>query len=299
MTAGLVSNLVLAIRDQLGLHPANGSPLRSQIRAEFPADGREAPRVCLFAHYDPHGRIDPYVTHYLRDLFDEGFQIVFVSTSPHLNLEDAEHIRSLCSHIALRSNVSLDFGSWRLGVELLGRPLVTLDQLLLANDSVYGPFVELSGVFGSMKSCDFWGMTESFELQQHVQSYFVVFEKRALEAGWVDRFWREFVFYESKPKIIRRYELGMSNRARRAGMRIGAFAPKMSQDRRNPTLYFWDQLISEHGFPFLKTECLKLNRTRSPAIRRWKELLSAQGSRLSPEVIEAHLVRVGICPELR
>ena len=75
------------------LHPGwvralvfNARPLSAQIKAR--ETGTAAPsqsgRVCLFAHYDPHGIVDPYVFHYLAQLRGLDADILFVSTASSL-----------------------------------------------------------------------------------------------------------------------------------------------------------------------------------------------------------------------
>ena len=72
--------------------------------------------LVLFAHYDPDGRVDPYVVYYLEALRQLGC-IVFVSSSPALTPESVDTIRSLCAGVYSNVTPSFDFGAhhtaWR------------------------------------------------------------------------------------------------------------------------------------------------------------------------------------------
>jgi lipopolysaccharide biosynthesis protein len=93
--------------------------------------------LCIFAHYDHDDRVDPYVMNYLEAIKACGFEIVFVTPSA-LQQTDVEQLRLICGDVILRANVGHDFGSWATGLQR-HRERVR-GRLLLANDSVYGPF---------------------------------------------------------------------------------------------------------------------------------------------------------------
>lgn len=278
----------------------NAKPVTAQIRQRTPgaAPRSTTSRCCIFAHYDPHGIVDPYVVEYLRRLRALDADIVFVTASDTLAPEEIAKIAPLCRDIIRRVNVSLDFGSWHLGIRL--HDLSAYRQLILANDSVYGPFRPLTPIFQDMQArgLDFWGLTESNERGHHIQSYFLVFEKSALDSAFFRAFWDGFRQQWRKRILIGKYEIGLSARAHAQGLR---FAGWLSPDRvgsgqKNPTLFFWEKLIREFGYPFLKTEILKINRFNSPHARRWREIVAGAGD-YDSELIADHLRRVGSAVE--
>lgn len=98
--------------------------------------------LVLFAHFDLHGFVDPYVAYYLKALHGLGATIVFVSGSPSLEPELVGPIRSRCAGIYTRRTLSLDFGCWHLAWCILrerGWSLDQFDRFVFANDSVFGP----------------------------------------------------------------------------------------------------------------------------------------------------------------
>ena len=69
-------------------------------------------------------------------------------------------------------------------VASLGLPAADTECLVIANDSVYGPFGPLGPLLSRMDfgAADAWGMTETWQIRYHLQSYFVAFG-RILQRG--------------------------------------------------------------------------------------------------------------------
>ncbi|MBC8552896.1 MAG: hypothetical protein H8D23_25000, partial [Candidatus Brocadiales bacterium] len=189
---------------------------------------RTKKRLCIFAHYDRDQVIDDYVIILLKNLHDIDCEIIFVSTSESLRSEHAEKIKGFCSRIIIRKNVGYDFGSWKTGLEAC-HDTSHYEQIILTNDSVYGPLSDLPAIFSQMEksNCDIWGLTDSFEKSYHLQSYFLVFQQKAFLSSYFRDFWKKFIFIEKTNKqfIINTYEVGLSRKALRAGMKLGVFCP--------------------------------------------------------------------------
>jgi lipopolysaccharide biosynthesis protein len=281
---------------------------RSTVICDAPGGAKRGGEVlCVFAHFDPQGIVDPYVLHYLRALASVGHDVVFVTTSPTFAREQADRVAPLCTRVVHRRNVGFDFASWSAGLE--GEDLSARRRVVFANDSVYGPFRGLSAAFDAVESrgLDVWGLTESFECGRHVQSYFLVFERRAIESGFVAGLGDWIGVHADKKRLVDRCEVGLAARAERAGLVIGALWTPDALERvvagradfqyrghprpLNPTLVFWDVLLADLGFPFLKTDVLKNDRHHSHALRDWRRLVGSAG--YDVELIASHLARLG------
>lgn len=261
-------------------------------------DGRQslekAKRIAIFAQYDDRG-VSKVVRAYVREISEAGFAVVFVSSSPELADEDVEDLRPFVGKIVWRLNVGHDFGAWRDGLALLGN-VERLDGLLLANDSVFGPFQKLDEVFARFDGrADVWALTESTEIARHLQSYFLYFCASALSSSAFQDFWSGFKIVHGRAWAIQNGELALSGHFRRNGLRLRALAgyenvrrsfrrrnralhireaaPHDSQPKRrseiafllndghavNPTHYFWRELVDEYGVPFLKRDLILAN----------------------------------------
>ncbi len=151
------------------------------------------------------------------------------------------------------------------------------DELILTNSSIFGPFKPLAPIFERMasSSCDFWGMTESFENVRHLQSYFLVFRRRVLQSADFKRFWDSVLPYKDKGQTTRAYELGLTIFLTERGFTGEAALPHSAlpqtplwkrwrhQPPLNPLLAYPAALL-EMGMPFVKVAVLRDNLGRVP-----------------------------------
>jgi lipopolysaccharide biosynthesis protein len=270
-------------------------------------------KAAVFVHYDRAGRVHDYVLGYLQALCDAGCAVVVVSNAPRL---DAAALRRLLPRSALvlhRRNVGYDFGAYKDGLAELG-DLTRFESVVLANDSVYGPLFDLCPLLARCDaSADLWGMTDSRARRYHLQSYFLVLGPRALASPQLAAFWRSVRPVHSREWVIRKYEIGLTQTARRAGLSCAAlydYAGLVAArgdtgvrhgGKLNPMLAFWDELIANRRCPFIKRELLMYNPLRLPNVGRWEEVIR----RVSPydiDLIQDHMrdlrgpVRGGLKP---
>lgn len=160
-------------------------------------------KLCVFAGYDRDCLIDYHVIYYLRKLHELGCEIVFVSTAEGINPRETEKIRPFCRRVIVRENIGYDFGPWKVGLEYVD-DVKRFSCVILANDSVYGPLQDLRQVFSQMETtnADFWGITDSWRYQHHLQSYFLVFRTRALHSKEFQEFWTNLPYYVFKHSVI-------------------------------------------------------------------------------------------------
>src|SRR5271154_6081197 len=182
--------------------------------------------LVLFAHFDPQGIIDPYVVYYVEALHGLGATIIFVSGSPKLWPESVAPIRSFCAGIYSRRTLSLDFGSWHLAWCILrkrGWSLDQFDRFVIANDSVFGPLFPLEEMWSSFHDADMYGAAENTQLVPHLQSFFLAWDLNSRTRPFLNDFWNEFQYVVHKGTVIWRYEIGLSMRARKAGLSVKPF----------------------------------------------------------------------------
>lgn len=258
---------------------------------------KRSSRLCLFAHFDPDGRIDPYVLAHMSHLKECGFDVVLSSTSPVLDATDLECARRICRLVILRSNMGLDFVSWKVAMDKLG-DAATYDRLLLTNDSIFGPFHSLSPLFSRMEEAPelVCGLTDNWEKHYHLQSFFLYFKKPIIEAKFFHTFWHDMRLYFDKEKIIEQFEVGLSRLLIRNRVQLKAiysyydvrevclaqgqefqFAAMIRSQPCNATIFMWDILLKDFDFPFLKTEILKWNRKGTKNVVFWRDFVPKFG----------------------
>ena len=268
-------------------------------------------KLCLFAHWDPHGIIDDYVLHYLRRIADHGYSIRLASTSSHLEPTSLARAQQICDQVIWRRNVGVDFGSWR-EAERSSARLAEFDELLLTNDSVFGPIHDLGPTLAHIHAepASLWGLTDNLENGPHLQSYFLAIPGETLRSPTFRRFWTRMTPLAHKWSVIHRYEGGLSRQVLAAGGTIRAVFPmdqvlelarslgegyqyKLDLDAGKPmnsTLLAWDILVRERKFPLIKTDVFKRDLYESRALQHWPDLFPTESKPLV-EVITRYLQR--------
>jgi hypothetical protein len=271
-------------------------------------------RVALFTHFDRRQRMADHVIAYVRELHENGFSVVCISNAGGLPPASLSALQPYCRAVIVRRNVGYDFGAVREVLDLLDLPRQETEQLLIANDSVYGPLAPISDMMARIDfdRADFWGLTESWQYRYHLQSYFLLAGRRALESPAWRAFWQGVRQVSSKQWVIARYEVGLTQQMLGGGLRCqpiwgyhelldrtpqvhapdeaGGSNPDPLEQMRikathrirsaaangvplNPTCELWRQLLLA-GCPFLKVELLRKNPAGVPDIADWRSVVA-------------------------
>jgi lipopolysaccharide biosynthesis protein len=286
-----------------------------------------ARKVAIFLHYDRRGIVHDYVLHYLMALRRIGFEILFVSNAPPLAETEWNKVAPHAALMLRRRNRGHDFGAFRDAVAELSERIATLDRLIIANDSVYGPLQDLSPLLARCDADDgsVWSITDSWDRRYHLQSYFLLFKREALIHPAFLAFWRSVRLVPSRSWVVRKYEIGLTQAMVKAGLRCAALFPYRAAaaalsgavrhqgllerkdlsdyhrdyanrlfaavergDTLNQTHYFWDYLIGEAGCPFIKRDLLLRNPVGVPYVNQWDALIR-RSSQYDPDLILRHL----------
>lgn len=302
---------------------ARGNLVTQRHNGERTTVGAE--KVAVFAHYDPRGRVHDYVHHHLSALRLAGFEILFVTNSPQLDKAALTRLLPVCAAVICRKNRGYDFGAYKDGLSLLG-DLGQFNEVVLANDSVYGPFHDLSSVLERFdESAQVWGITDSWSKRYHLQSYFLLFKRDALLSRDLSEFWAKVRYVQSKDWVISQYEVGLTQAMLRGGLRCAALCPYRTAsaaladavlaaglldredlpDRHlryvedafgaveygrplNSMHHFWDHLIIKMGCPFIKRDLLMRNPARVPYVYRWENTIQ-RVSKYDTNLIVRHI----------
>ncbi|MCW7471365.1 rhamnan synthesis F family protein [Leptospira kanakyensis] len=224
-------------------------------------------RLVLFSTFNLKGQITKNLKFYLKSLSDLGSDIVLVDTSPISIADEIKSIQPYIKHYIWRENVGYDFGSWKTGLLETNR-WEEYNQIVFTNDSIYGPLFSLKPIFDKFtnSSYDVWGLTDSYEFEHHIMSYFLVFQNRVLTSDSFKRFWTDLRHYPTRLKkfLILAYEIGGSKYWIQNGFKVGSLIEYQKLDQNidssyyiNPTHVHWDTIVKNHGFPFIKRDLAK------------------------------------------
>ena len=234
-------------------------------------------RLLCYAHFDANGELRPFVKHALQTMSALCAEMIFVSNSPLADADQLE-LSSLCSHVLVNNNTGYDFYMWKLGMESVD--LSDYDEIILMNSSVYGPLFNMEEVFSRMDGldCDFWGITECFQMQPHIQSYFLVFRKKTISSASFQNFWNGILPYQNKLQVIQSYEVGLTQWLVESGFKPGVLCPleqlgsycretgRRVRKKDNASVKHAGELL-HIGNPFLKRDAVRNGKVDMAAVR--------------------------------
>ncbi|MCR4655908.1 MAG: rhamnan synthesis F family protein [Lachnospiraceae bacterium] len=225
-------------------------------------------RLGVFVIYDANGIIDEYIPYLLSDIIQNLDRLVIVCNG---SIDDSgmEVLSKYSNEIIIRENEGFDGGAYKYVLtEYIRRNNADeFDDIVLFNDTFYGPFYPFSEVFSYMddKSCDFWGLSMHgcfYAYNQinskHVQSFFLVIRHSVTASDSFWDFWKEMQTATNIDKAVINYEISLSKNLIEAGFVPGAYLQMECYLTDNPERNMdYCQLkagecIAGHGFPILK-----------------------------------------------
>ena len=228
-------------------------------------------RLALYVFWEKNGVVRDYVTYYLNGL-KEVAQDIMVIVNGKLSANGRRKLEELGADILVRKNEGLDFSAWQAALERVGWQKLSLyDELILCNCSCYGPVYPFSEVFQTMdgRNCDFWGLTRHPKINrllipedpetgidEHIQSFFIVFRKKLLGSEHFRRWWEELVPAKSYLEEVGLHETKFTNYLESAGYTsscltdINKYFALLPND--NATMLYADRMLVEDRMPLVK-----------------------------------------------
>ena len=278
-------------RDSLALFPV-AAPESRVLHEE--ADLRTHRRYAVLAHWDPQHIVDPYVLYLAHAIRDLGYAVILVSDS----LDRATGEDVFAAELR-RISPGYDFASWRVAFENYGF-LFDADEVLLLNDSIFGPLWPLEPVHARMNAlpCDWWGLSESEDPFPHTQSYYLVFRQTVLGSTLFRNFWQAVDSETDHDIVVMKYEEGLSHQLHNGVFRVGAyvspaqFASMRPRKRRSytPLYMYWRTLVRRFRFPVIKRDIL-MGKHPWNCIQGWRTELAK--TEYPVALIDAYFRRIG------
>jgi len=210
-------------------------------------------RICIYCIYDKDGIIDDYIL-YILSMLDDLVEKLVVVINGNITVHSKKKLHNIVEHIFVRDNIGFDSGAYKYAFNRLGSEEMTqYDELILCNDTFYGPFISMQEIFSVMdkKDADFWGLAYHINgYANYLQSYFLVLKKNII-SGSV--FWNYFneVISEHETDIsyvYAKFETGLFRCLVNAGYIFAYYA-----DADNLNIYVnGDIAIERYHLPILK-----------------------------------------------
>lgn len=171
--------------------------------------------VAIYCIYSEDGCVEEYVKYSIQMMREVVDQIIIVSNG-NIRICDIEELKQFVDNVIVRDNKGYDAGAYKYVLDkyLSDEEIANLDQLVLVNDSFYGPFVPWKYIFEHMreKKVDYWGINyRKNVLLEFVQSYMMVFNKPVLKSGDLKEFFSRYIYdNDDWNGTCARFEIGLS-----------------------------------------------------------------------------------------
>lgn len=234
-------------------------------------------RLCIYLIYDSDKIVDDYIGVALKELKRFSDRLVVVCNFDHIE-SGKENIANYADEVFYRDNRGYDAGGYQEAITKLitWDRIYDYDELLLTNDSWFGPIYPFDEMFDRMNKteCDFWGITrhmggkywfgaeESFPT--HIQSYFLNFKYGVLHSSDFKCYWDSYTCSDDRNETIRNFEVGISKSLSNKGY-IGKSYMDLHelpfQNEVNVNFYMWHsyELIKDFNMPTLKRTIIDFN----------------------------------------
>lgn len=234
-------------------------------------------RAIVFSHFNLQGTTDDYVFYWLAELKKVASFICFVSNSPLTELAK-KRVLEFADVIFIRENKGYDFAAWSYTLKkVTWEKISSFDSLTLINDTCFGPLFNLSHFYTKMElnsNFDFWGNTNhpfkknitirggvTYDAPEHLQSYFMVFNKNILQSDVFQSFFNLVDPNKSIKDVIIEYEDGLTGILQNKGFRYCSYIDAVKLGFKSDIKENYRLLLKKKS-PFLKKKTFEVHKRK-------------------------------------
>jgi rhamnosyltransferase len=223
---------------------------------------KDSRRAVVYVVFDRRGMIEEYVEYALREMRGDAAHILAVVNGA-LTEEGRARLEAVTDEILVRPNEGFDIWGHKAGLDHLGERLADFDEVVLTNDTWFGPVRPYGAVFERMgaQELDFWGMTDNVRMKDpstgtgrvpdHLQSFWIAVRRNMfLSEAWRD-YWRDLPPMAGYFDAVLNHEVTFTQRFTEAGFSSAAAFPAANYPSKHPALFNPDLLIAD-GCPLVK-----------------------------------------------
>lgn len=246
----------------------------------FPEHGR---RAVVYVLYNARGMVDQYVLHALTALREHAECIVVVSNG-ELQPEARNSVLECADELIERDNSGWDIWAQKAGLDALGARVAEYDEVVLTNDTWFGPVVPFAPILERMNALavDFWGFTDHPRVEQsdswtgevipyHLQSHWIAVRSRMLRSDAWNTYWRGLPVFLNWTEAVTRHEVVFTAIFERAGFAHAVAFSHELYDTENPSVFSVDEMLDD-GCPIVKRKALSfwpVSMDHNAAVGRW------------------------------
>ena len=239
-------------------------------------------RLGLFLCFDSEGTIDDYIKVLLDDM-KKNLSDLCIIVNGDLSYESRMILMQYSTDIIIRPNIGFDAGGWRdammyhIGFEKLQE----YDEIILFNDSFFGPIYPFKEMFDVMdsKDIDFWGITVHGDTHnaknlcpygyrpRYLQTFFLAFRQNLVKSKEFQEYWSNLPNYRDFNYIAFKHQAVFTRYFSDLGFKWAAYVDTIDLEETidNPvsfhTFNMFDMVVNRR-LPVIKRKAFKLPRQR-------------------------------------
>ncbi len=208
--------------------------------------------LCLFAAHFGKNTIPHYVKVYLLEL-KKHFTGVQLLGHDDIGSEDQAFLKNQGILYRKEKNEGYDFGMWYKALKDL--PVENYERIALVNDSciLFKPLEKFMKAM-EQSGADFYGMSFSEAVSWHLQSYFLILNKRAISTAI--EYFQEQGIKSSLKEVISMYEIGLSSYLMKKGFKLSAFVDNKGYSGEFSPYYYLLNYHLQQGIPLIKKKII-------------------------------------------
>lgn len=209
--------------------------------------------VCFFASYFNGKKLPYYLKVYIKELKKHFSEVVLLCSQNELEVSEIEFLKLENIQLIVEKNEGFDFGLWYKAFQKYD--MNSFDQVALVNDSciLFKPLDKFIN-WSISSSADLKGMTQSYAIAPHVQSYFLVLNKRAIK--YTADYFSQNKILRDIFEVINTYEVGLSTYLISKGLKIDSFIDNNGYKGEFSPYYFCIDYQLSKGISLIKKKIL-------------------------------------------
>ena len=237
-------------------------------------------RLGLFLFYDSEGIVDDYVQYMLDDMVQNLTDLCII-VNGELSPEGKDILENYTENIITRSNLGFDVGAWKDAMiqEYGFDRLAEYDEVILFNDSFFGPIYPFKEMFDEMdeKDLDFWAITVHGaapdprnlcpypDRPRYLQLYFLVFRQNFIKSKEFQDYWQNMPYYENFNDVGYKHQAVFTKHFSDLGFKWAAYVDTEDLEEsidKSLSFHTYDmyELVTTRKLPVLKRKAFKLPR---------------------------------------
>lgn len=254
----LIGKIIRIMRSRKKTSYFKADPLAEEVFFIDKKNAKTQKKMCILSCFSKNCKINEWQMYLIKSLFNQFGKLIIIFDNPIIPKE-LDKIKKYSIFVQCKRHNEYDFGSYKIGYFFLKEnDLLNIDQLVILNDSCFGPIFDLSNMMKIMenKRVNFWGITINNEYKEHIQSYFIVFDKKVIKSNLLYIFLKKVKHRKSSFEVILSYEIKLTKYISKHKFTYSSYIPKQYNNNifnihPNKT-YFPALLIKEFKCPFIK-----------------------------------------------